>query len=90
MKRSTVFDCKLIELPKNHREMGNITAVNSLLEIPFEIKRVYYLYDIPGGESRGGHAHKDLQQLIIAASGSFDLIVHDGNIKRTFRIFKRL
>ena len=66
--------------------MGNITAVNSLLEIPFEIKRVYYLYDIPGGESRGGHAHKDLQQLIIAASGSFDLIVHDGNIKRTFNL----
>ena len=76
----------LIELPKNHTINGNITSVNNFQQIPFEIKRVYYLYDIPGGESRGGHAHKDLQQLIIAASGSFDLIVHDGNIKRTFNL----
>jgi len=54
--------------------------------VPFEIKRVYYLYDIPGGLSRGGHAHKDLQQLIIALSGSFDLIVDDGKVKRTFNL----
>jgi hypothetical protein len=86
MNHSTVFDCSLIELPKNHTINGNITSVNNFQQIPFEIKRVYYLYDIPGGESRGGHAHKALQQLIIAASGSFDLIVNDGKVKRTFNL----
>ncbi|MCH6234320.1 sugar 3,4-ketoisomerase [Cognataquiflexum rubidum] len=86
MKASTVFDCSLLELPKNHNIKGNITAVNNLKEVPFEINRVYFLYDVPGGESRGGHAHKDLQQLIIAASGSFDLIINDGNVKRTFHL----
>ena len=86
MKKSTVFDCKLIELPKNYRDKGNITAVNSLIEIPFNVNRIYYLYDIHGGESRGGHAHKELQQVIIAASGSFDLIVDDGKNKKTFSL----
>lgn len=81
-----MFDCKLIELPKNHREKGNITAVNSLVEIPFTVNRIYYLYDVPGGESRGGHAHKELQQVIIAASGSFDLIIDDGRNKKTFNL----
>lgn len=86
MKKSTVFDCKLIELPKNHRDKGNITAVNSLTEIPFNVNRIYYLYDVPGGESRGGHAHKELQQVIIAASGSFDLIIDDGKNKKIFSL----
>jgi len=86
MKHSTVFDCTLLELPKNHQVNGNVTAVNNQLEIPFAVERVYYLYDVPGGEARGGHAHYDLQQLIIAASGSFDLIVDDGKIKRTFHL----
>ena len=86
MKKSTVFDCKLIELPKNHRDKGNITAVNSLIEIPFNVNRIYYLYDVPGGESRGGHAHKELQQVIIAASGSFDLIIDDGKNKKIFSL----
>lgn len=86
MKKSTVFDCKLIELPKNYRDKGNITAVNSLIEIPFNVNRIYYLYDVPGGESRGGHAHKELQQFIIAASGSFDLIIDDGKNKKTFSL----
>lgn len=86
MKSTTVFDCTLIQLPKNHQENGNITAINNSIEIPFEIDRVYYLYDVPGGESRGGHAHKELKQLIVAASGSFDLIVDDGKIKRTFHL----
>jgi len=86
MKQTTVFDCTLLELPKNHSEKGNITAVNNGLEVPFNIQRVYYLYDVPGGEARGGHAHRDLQQLIIAASGSFDLMVDDGKVKRTFQL----
>jgi hypothetical protein len=86
MKHTTVFDCTLLELPKNHSDKGNITAVNNGLEVPFDIKRVYYLYDVPGGEARGGHAHRELQQLIIAASGSFDLTVDDGKVKRTFQL----
>jgi hypothetical protein len=86
MITSTVFDCTLIELPKNHQINGNITAVNNGQEIPFNVIRVYYLYDVPGGEARGGHAHKELQQLIVAASGSFDLIVDDGINRRTFHL----
>lgn len=86
MKKSTVSDCKLIEFVKSHRDKGNITAVNSYIEVPFNINRVYYLYDIPGGESRGGHAHKELLQVIIAASGSFDLIIDDGRNKKTFSL----
>ena len=75
-----------MELPRVHRPSGNITAVNNNLEIPFETKRVYYLYDIPGGEGRGAHAHKELQQYIVAASGSFDIIVDDGRVKRAFHL----
>jgi len=84
--RTSVFDCNILDLPKVHKISGNITAVNNKHEIPFETKRVYYLYDIPGGESRGGHAHKELQQLMIAASGSFDVILDDGKVKRTFHL----
>jgi hypothetical protein len=86
MKQSTVFDCSLLEFSKNHAEKGNITALQNNIEIPFDIKRVYYLYDVPGGEARGGHAHKALQQIIVAASGSFDLTVDDGKTKRTFHL----
>lgn len=86
VKNSTVFDCTMIHLPKIWSESGNITAINNEVEIPFNIQRVYYLYDVPGGEARGGHAHKALQQLIVAASGSFDIIVSDGKVKRTFHL----
>lgn len=86
MRQTSVYDCSVVELPKNHTVRGNITSVNNVQEIPFEIKRVYYLYDIPGGESRGGHAHKELQQFIIAVSGSFDLVIDDGNIRRVFNL----
>lgn len=86
MKDSTVFECSTITLPQNHQINGHLTAVSNGVEMPFDVKRIYYLYDIPGGISRGGHGHKGLQQLIIALSGSFDLIVDDGKVKRTFHL----
>lgn len=85
-KTSTVYDCTLIELDKHQHEKGNITVVENGVDVPFDIKRVYYLYDIPGGEKRGGHAHYELKQLIVAASGSFDVQIDDGNVKRTFTL----
>ncbi|WP_294142895.1 FdtA/QdtA family cupin domain-containing protein [uncultured Sanguibacteroides sp.] len=84
MKKTSVYDCFIIELDKHHHEKGNISVVENNETIPFDVKRIYYLYDIPGGESRGGHAHKELKQLIIAASGSFSVTLNDGNVKRTF------
>ena len=85
-EKSTVYGCSVIELKKNHREKGNLTVVQNNIEVPFAVKRCYYLYDVPGGEERGGHAHKELRQLIVAASGSFDVILNDGNIKRTISL----
>ena len=86
-KTTTVDDCKIIELEKNHREKGNITVVENRDNIiPFDIERVYYLYDVPGGEERGGHAHKELSQLIIAAGGSFDVVLDDGKNKKTITL----
>ncbi len=83
---NSVFDCQIIHFPVIHNRAGNITPVQNNIEIPFDIKRVYYLYDVPGGADRGGHAHKDLEQLIIAASGSFDITLDDGTSKRTFSL----
>jgi dTDP-4-dehydrorhamnose 3,5-epimerase-like enzyme len=77
-----VNDCKLIELPRIHDPRGNLTFVEGSHHVPFDIKRVYYLYDVPGGAERGGHAHKQLEQLIVAMSGSFDVILDDGYEKR--------
>ncbi|WP_455590542.1 sugar 3,4-ketoisomerase [Bacteroides sp.] len=84
MKNSRVYDCSIIELDKHHHEKGNITVIENRNTIPFETKRIYYLYDVPGGESRGGHAHKELSQLIVAVSGSFSVTLDDGVVKRTF------
>lgn len=75
----TVERCQIIELPKVEDRRGNLTFIEERRHIPFEIKRVYYLYDVPGGEARGGHAHKQLQQFIIAANGSFDVVLDDGS-----------
>lgn len=86
MIKSTVYDCTIIEIDKHHHKKGNISVIENSITIPFDVKRTYYLYDVPGGESRGGHAHKDLQQLIIAVSGSFNVTLDDGNVKRTFAL----
>lgn len=87
MKRSNVYDCTMIELDKHHSDRkGNITVVENQNTVPFDVKRTYYLYDVPGGESRGGHAHRELSQLIVAASGSFSVTLDDGNVKRTFTL----
>ena len=85
MKKYNVFDCSMVELDKHHSDRkGNLTVVENGVTLPFDVKRVYYLYDIPGGESRGSHAHKELEQLIIAASGSFTVTLDDGQCKRSF------
>jgi hypothetical protein len=86
VKKATVFDCNIIHFPRIQNRSGNITPVQNNLEIPFDVKRIYYLYDIPGGEDRGAHAHKSLQQLIIAASGSFDITIDDGSNKKTVHL----
>lgn len=75
-----------MELPKIHNRAGNITPIHGNINVPFDIQRVYYLYDIPGGETRGGHAHKDLYQLIIAASGSYDVLLDDGVNKKVVNL----
>lgn len=85
-RKTTIYDCSLLYLPKIENRAGNITPIENNLDIPFDIKRIYYLYDIPGGEARGGHAHKSLQQLIIAASGSFDVLLDDGKNKRLINL----
>lgn len=78
--------CKIIELPKISDPRGNLTFVECGQHIPFDIQRVYYLYDVPGGAERGGHAHKELHQLIVAMSGSFDVILNDGKEEKRFHL----
>jgi hypothetical protein len=83
LNNNTVFDCSIIDISKIQSKAGNITIVENENNIPFSVKRIYYLYDVPGGESRGGHAHYELEQYIIAASGSFNVILDDGINKKT-------
>ena len=85
-KKVSVYDCSVIELPKLQSRAGNITPVTNQKEIPFDIKRLFYIYDIPGGEDRGAHAHKECQQFLIAASGSFEIELNDGVTKRTIML----
>lgn len=83
MNRNTVYDCSVIELPKVSNRAGNITPVHGNINVPFDVKRVFYTYDIPGGEARGAHAHKECHQFLVAASGSFEVVLDDGVNKRT-------
>ena len=84
-KKYNVFDCTMVELDRHHSDRkGNLSVVENGQTLPFDVKRVYYLYDVPGGENRGSHAHKELSQLIIAASGSFTVTLDDGKCKRSF------
>lgn len=80
----SVLGARIVELPKIGDPRGNLTFIESGNHIPFEIKRVYYLYDVPGGESRGGHAHRQTDEFIVAASGSFDVVLDDGSSKKRF------
>ncbi len=85
MDKCSVFDCTIVELDKHHSDRkGNLTVVENSITLPFNVKRVYWIYDVPGGESRGAHAHKELEQLIVAASGSFTVTLDDGVNKRSF------
>lgn len=78
--------CRIIDLPKTTDVRGNLTFIEGGRHIPFDIQRVYYLYDVPGGAERGGHAHKELHQLIVAMSGSFDVVLDDGHNKKRIHL----
>ena len=83
MKKPTVYDCSVVELGKIENNQGNLTVVQSNQNVPFDVKRVFYLYDIPGGEARGAHAHKQCHQFLVAVSGCFEVALDDGVNKRT-------
>lgn len=82
----SVFDCSLLVLPKIENRAGNITPIENSKHIPFAVKRIFYLYDVPGGESRGAHAHKKCHQFLVAASGSFEVLLDDGQTKRIVQL----
>ena len=84
MEKYSVFDCSIVELDRHHSDRkGNLSIVENGVTVPFNVKRVYYIYDVPGGESRGAHAHRELEQLIVAVSGSFTVTLDDGIHKRS-------
>jgi len=84
--RMSLDQCRIIDLPKVHDPRGNLTFIESGVHVPFPIERVYYLYDVPGGSERGGHAHKNLHQFIVAMSGSFDVLIDDGHARRRIHL----
>ena len=84
--KSSIYNCSVIELNKVHNRSGNLTALEDNMDIPFDVKRLYYLYDVPGGAERGGHAHKGLHQLIVAASGSFNVVLDDGKNRKVVEL----
>ncbi len=86
MKETTIDDCRIIELGRHHGAKGNLTEIENGKIDGFDTERLFFIYDIPGGASRGGHAHKTLRELIVAASGSFDVYVNDGTRERTFHL----
>lgn len=85
-KKTTISDCKIIDLRKIHDPRGNLTPIEGRMDVPFEIKRVFYQYDVPGGESRGAHAHIKDQQFLIAVSGAFEVFVDDGENQKVFTL----
>lgn len=82
----SVDDCRLVELPVVHNPQGNLTFIEGERHVPFDIARVYYLYDVPGGATRGGHAHRELQQLLVAMSGSLEIVIDDGANRKGIRL----
>jgi hypothetical protein len=86
MKNKSVYDCSIIELPRIENRDGNISVVENLKNLPFEVKRIFYIYDIPGGEDRGAHAHRECHQFLVAVSGSFEIEMNDGINKRTISL----
>ena len=83
---ATIFNCDIIELKKIKNPVGSLTSVDDRESFPFDIKRVYYIYDVPGGSDRGGHAHKELEQYVVAVSGAFDILLDDGKNKKLVRL----
>ena len=86
MRKTTVYDCSIIEMPRLKNRAGNISIVENQDNLPFDVKRIFYIYDIPGGEDRGAHAHKECHQFLIAVNGSFEIEMDDGVNKRTVQL----
>ncbi|MBR2468708.1 MAG: WxcM-like domain-containing protein [Fibrobacter sp.] len=86
VKAATIDDCALLTLPRHSERSGSLTSLENSKDIPFDVKRIFYLYDIPGGENRGGHAHKECHQMLVAASGAFDVKVSDGKNEKIYRL----
>ncbi len=86
MIKTSLADCRILDLPRIERPQGSITPVEAERDVPFPLSRVYYLYDVPGGEARGGHAHRELEQVIVAVMGAFEVVLDDGSERQVFRL----